>query len=103
MSNENMSKLQLFEQQLSNMTVQKQSFQSQMAEIESAMSGLKGKKTAYKIIGNIMVEQTKDNLEKDLKEKKNLAELRLKSIEKQESEIREKAKSLQKEILKDIK
>ena len=90
------------EQQLSSLAMQKQGFQAQLAEADSAISELKGRKSAYRIIGNIMVEQSKDGLDKDLKEKKSLAELRIKTLEKQEKEIREKAQSLQKEILKEM-
>ena len=45
----------------------------------------------------------KEDLKKDLKEKKEIIELRIKSMEKQETQIKEKASKLQEEILKKIK
>lgn len=95
--------LQLFEQGLNNFLMQKQQIQAQLVEIESALKELKDAKTAYKIIGNIMVSAKKDELEKDLKTKKDIIQLRIKSIEKQEKQIKEKAEVLQKEVMKGLK
>lgn len=95
--------LQLLEQNLQNFLMQKQQFQTQMVETDSALNELKDKKEAYKIIGTIMVKQSKENLEKDLKKKKEMLELRLKNLEKQEERLRDKSKKIQEEVLKDIK
>ena len=58
---------------------------------------------AYKIIGNIMVETDKIELKADLQSKKEMLELRIKTMEKQEAQVRERASKLQSEILKKIK
>jgi len=79
--------------------MQKQNFQIQLAEIESALSELKNTPQAYKIVGNIMIAADKEELEKDLSQKKEMTEVRIQSIEKQEAKIREKAETLQKEAL----
>ena len=97
------AQLQLYEQSLQNILVQKQQFQSQSLEIESALKELEGTKEAYKIVGNIMVSSKKEDLKKDLESKKETVNLRVKTIEKQENQIREKAKKLQEEVSKDIK
>jgi chaperonin cofactor prefoldin len=49
------SQLGLLEQNMHKYLNQKQSFQAQLMEIESALSELKSTKKAYKIVGNIMV------------------------------------------------
>lgn len=100
---EGINQLQLFEQGLQNLLMQKQQFQLQLAEIGSALKELGTTNESYKIVGNIMVSAKKDELEKDLKEKKEVVELRIKSLEKQETQIKEKASKLQEEILKKIK
>jgi len=100
---EKIQQLQLIEQNMQNFLLQKQQFQSQLSEMESALSELNGKKTAYRIIGNIMVESKSEDLEKEIKEKKNIVELRMKNLEKQEEKIREKAKALQEEVLEKMK
>jgi len=95
--------LQMFEQSLQNFLGQKQQFQAQLVEIESALSELEGTDKAYKIVGNIMVESNKDELKADLQSKKEMLELRIKTMEKQETQVRERASKLQSEILKKIK
>jgi len=95
--------LQMFEQSLQNFLGQKQQFQVQLVEVESALSELDSTDKAYKIVGNIMVESDKSELKSDLQSKKEMLELRIKTMEKQESQVREKASQLQSEILKKIK
>ena len=88
---------------MQQLLMQKQAFQLQMMEIESALKELDGAGEAYKIIGNIMVLTKREELEKELKEKKETLELRISSLEKQETKTREKAASLQKDILSVIR
>lgn len=97
------SQLQMFEQSLQGFLGQKQQFQMQLVEVESALSELESTEKAYKIVGNIMVEADKKELQADLNSKKEMLELRLKTMEKQETQVREKASKLQSEILKKIK
>ncbi len=102
-SSKNMQELQMIEQNLQNVLMQKQNFQVQIAEIDSALKELEGKESAYKIVGNLLVESDAKTLVQELAGKKEVAELRLKSIEKQEAKLQEKAQSLQKEILGTMK
>ncbi|MBW2992209.1 prefoldin subunit beta [Candidatus Woesearchaeota archaeon] len=94
--------LQMFEKSLQNFLAQKQQFQIQLAEIESALKELETAEEAYKIVGNLMVKGDKESLKKDLNEKKDIANLRIKTIEKQEKETREKALSLQQDVMKEL-
>ena len=96
------SQLQLYEQSLQSILMQKQQFQSQSLEIDSALKELEGTTEAYKIVGNIMVASKKEDLKKDLESKKETSNLRIKTIEKQENQIRDKAKKLQEEVSKKI-
>jgi prefoldin beta subunit len=97
------SQLQMFEQSLQSFLGQKQQFQMQLSEIESALSELENTKKAYKIVGNIMVESDKEELKADLGSKKEVLELRIKTMERQETQVREKASKLQEDILKHMK
>ncbi len=99
---EKINRLSMLEQNATQLNLQKQTFQSQLIEAESALAEIKTAGEAYKIIGNIMVRADKDGLSKELISKKQLLESRIKSLEKQESSIKEKAKSLQKEIIKEV-
>lgn len=100
---EKIKQLQTYEQQLQQLAAQKQQIESSIFEYENAITESEKAPTAYKIVGTIMVEKNKEDLKKDLSEKKELAEVRLGSIEKQEKQIREKAQALQEELLKEMK
>ena len=102
-SQEKIGQLQLIEQNMQNLLVQKQNYQSQLFETESALKELESKTSAYKIIGNIMVASDPKDLKKDLEKSKEMLNLRLSSLEKQEGALKEKANLLQADILKDIK
>ena len=97
------NQLQMMEQSSQNISMQKQQFQLQQVEIESALKELESVNEAYKIVGNIMVASKKEDLKSELKSKKEIIELRLKTLEKQENQIKEKAEKLQSEVLKKIK
>ena len=84
--------------------MQKQAFQMQLVENENALKELdKTKKNVYKIIGTIMVSSEKESVKKELKEQKDICDLRIKSLEKQEKSFKEKAEELQKEVMEEIK
>ncbi len=97
------AQLQLMEQNLQSFLLQRQQFQSQLIEVESALKELETAKESYKIVGNIMVNASKEDLKKDLEEKKGILELRIKSVEKQETQIKEKASKTQAEVLEKMK
>jgi len=100
---EKIQQLQLMEQNIQQFLVQKQQFQSQLIELESALGEASKVEEAYKIVGNIMVMTKSKELKKDLEQKKEVVELRIKSLEKQENSIKEKTKKLQEEVLGDMK
>ncbi len=97
------NQFQLLEQNLTNLAVQRQQFQSQLVEVESALGELKTTQTSYKILGNIMVQTDKAGLEKELKEKQDMLQVRIKTLENQEAKLKEKADALQKDMLKEMK
>ncbi len=97
---EKIQQLQLIEQNMQNLLKQRQQFQVQNMEIESAQEELKKTDKAYRIVSNIMVAAEKAQLEKELTEKKERVELRIKSVEKQENMLKEQAKALRDEIMK---
>jgi len=96
-------RLQLLEQNLQQLGQQKQQLQSQLFEVESALKEVGTTTEAFKIIGNIMVQADPPTLAKELQQKKEMAELRVKTVDKQEEQIREKAESLRQDVLKLMK
>ncbi len=99
---EKINQLQLIEQNLQQLLSQKQQFQGQLVEIESAAEELVKTEDAYKIVGNIMVKVSKADLEKELNEKKEKVEVRMRSFEKQEKALKTKADYLRKEVMDDL-
>ncbi|MBT6823871.1 prefoldin subunit beta [archaeon] len=93
-------KLQMIEQKLQSVIMQKQNFQSNMLEVENAIIELKNAETAYKIVGNIMISSTKDDLNAELKEKKELFEEKIKTLEKQENKLKEDSKVIREKLEK---
>jgi len=102
MSKEKIQQLQLLEQNLQQFQLQKQQFQHQLIETESAMNELQNSKEAFKIIGNVMLSAKKEDLVKELAEKKSEFDLRISTLEKQETKLKEKAQALRKEVLKEM-
>jgi len=99
---EKIQKLQRMEQGMQNFLAQKQQLQSQLVECESALKEIDKSKETYKIVGNIMVSSDKEDLKKDLNEKKEMLELRIKTLEKQEKEMKNKASSMQSEVMQGL-
>jgi prefoldin beta subunit len=95
--------LQLLEQNMQNFLMQKQNFQAQLMEVENALKELESaKKETYKIVGNIMVASDKAGLKKDLSSKKEILDLRLKNLKKQEDSLKEKAEKIQAEVIEKL-
>ena len=87
------------ERQLQMLVIQKNQLQLQLNEINLATEELK--KTSgevYKSIGSVMVKSTKEDAEKDLKERKELVQIRLNTMEKQEEKLRNSLLSMQKSL-----
>lgn len=99
---EKVAQLSQIEANVQQQLQQKQQFQSQLLEIESALREMKSSEECYRIIGNVMVKADKKKLSEDLEKKKEILDIRVSSIEKQEEKLKEKQKELQKDVLKRI-
>jgi prefoldin beta subunit len=96
--------LQLLEQNLQNFLLQKQAFVMEKNETENALEELKKTNDdVYKIAGQVMLKAKKSAVEKELKHKNDIIELRIKSIEKQEEAIKEQLTKKRDEVLKKLK
>ena len=95
--------LQILEQSIQNLLLQKQQFSGQLLEMENAFKEIQRVEHAYKIVGNIMVLAKQSDLVEDITQKKELLTLRIQSLEKQEKKIREKAQQLQEEVMQKLK
>lgn len=100
---ESISKLQLIEQNVQALLMQRQQFQTQLFEVESALKELEKTDDAFKIVGNVMIKTDKAALKAELASKKEIIDLRLKNLDKQEKQMKEKAESLQKDVMSKMK
>lgn len=103
MNKDSLKQLQILEQSLHSIHSQKQQMQSQLIEIESALSEIDSSETAYKIVGNIMISSKKSDLKKDLNEKKEIFSSRVNVLDKEEHKMRTEAENLQKQLMKEMK
>ena len=103
MSSNKMQQLRLAQQNLQNVMLQKQQIQGQLIELESALTELKTTEKAYKIVGKIMIVSSKEKLTKELQEKKEVQEVRLKNFNRQEEKLQAVLEQLQTDAVEDMK
>ena len=100
---EKIQEMQILEQNLQSLTMQKQTFQLEFNEVTNAISELnKADEEVYRILGGIMIKSDKKSLLVELEEKNKILELRVSSIEKQEQLLEKKADELRKDLTKSI-
>jgi len=90
-------KIQQYQQQLQVFSMQKQSLQSQLMEFENSIEELNNstKEEVYKIVGTIMIKKDKIELLSELNESKEKTDLRMSVINKQIDKISKKIKEIQ--------
>jgi len=76
-------------QMLMNISAQKQQVAMQLELTNASLEELSKTKdkTVYKVVGNVLFPKDSKEMEKELKERKETTELRLKTVEKQEDNL----------------
>ncbi len=96
--------MQMLEQNLQNLLLQKQAFQIELSETQSALKEIeKAGDEVFKIIGQLMLKTEKSKIKQELLDKEKILNLRTKTIEKQEVSLTEQADSLREELMKSMK
>lgn len=94
--------LQMLENQLQNLLMQKQAFQIEMSETENALDELKNADSeVYKIIAGVILKTNKEELNEELQEKKKLLEMKVSAVEKQEKLLEKRVSDIKAKITKD--
>lgn len=97
--NKKIQELQILEQTLQTSMMEKQSFQVELNEVLNALSEVQSSSgDIYRIVGGIMVKSEKKKLTSELSEKKKIIDMRIASMEKQESLMSGKLDELKKEV-----
>ena len=96
--------MQILEQNLQNLIMQKQAFQMELAETNAALKELENSgDEVFKVIGQLMIKSDKSKIKDELSSKEKILELRTKTIEKQETSLTEQLDRLREEFMKDKK
>jgi prefoldin beta subunit len=96
--------MQVLEQKLQNSILQKQAFQIELAETDSALKEVeKAGDEIFKIIGQLMIKSEKSKVQEELTNKKKILGLRIKSFEKQENSLSEQLDKIRDELTKSVK
>ena len=95
--------MQILEQNLQNILMQKQAFQMELSETESALIEInKSGDEVFKIIGQLMIKSDKSKILEELSDKEKILNLRLNSLEKQENSISKKLSEFRDEVMKEM-
>jgi len=103
---EQISRLQQLQQNLQAIMMQKQQIELEIVETDRALEELNKNKhyySIYKAAGPLLVKTEKDSVEKELSEKKELANTRVMVLGKQESRVKENLKEVENKINQMIK
>ncbi len=96
-----LEKLQALQDQLNSVRIRKQQFEGELKEVERAISEIEkvpadGK--VYKVVGTFLVLVTKDQALQELKDRKELLELHIKTLSRQESMLMKQIEDLRTQI-----
>jgi prefoldin beta subunit len=90
-----LQEMQIIEQSLQATLMQKQAFQIELDETLKASDALKNSgDEVYKIVGQLMLKINKKEAEEENSKKKEILELRIKSLDRQEHELAKKMDDL---------
>tara|TARA_Y100000296_G_scaffold83172_1_gene113522 strand:+ start:1345 stop:1668 length:324 start_codon:yes stop_codon:yes gene_type:complete len=102
--NKKIEEMQMLEQKLQDLFHQKQSFQMEFSETQASLKEIKDSKDdVFKIVGQLMVKADKLKVKGELENKEKILDLRIKTLEKQESSLMENLGKLREEVMKTIK
>lgn len=95
--------MHFLEQNFQNLLMQKQAFQMELSETQSALKEVENSgDEVFKIIGQLMIKTDRAKIKEELANKDKLLSLRVKTIEKQESSLREQLDKLHEEVMKGV-
>jgi prefoldin beta subunit len=98
---EQVSRFQQLQQNLQAIMMQKQQVELESAEIDRALEDLAKagpEDTVYKSAGPLLIQAKKEDITKDLEEKKELAKTRLMVLSKQEARVKDNLKEVENKI-----
>src|SRR5919106_1379007 len=99
---EQLSRLQQLQQNLQAIMMQKQQVELEIVEIDRALDELRklegNNASVYKSAGPLLIKTNKDDVQKELEEKKELSNTRLTVLGKQETRVKDNLKEVENKI-----
>lgn len=97
-----LNQAQIYQQQIQTILTQKGTLSLELNEIKKALEevGKTKEKSVFRVSGPILIKMDTKDAKKDLEEKENLINLRVKTIEKQEAKLKEKIEELREKLMK---
>ena len=94
--------VQLYQQQLQGIAMQKETLNAQLLEINNALEELEKSKPkhVYKVTGPLLINTPTADVKTDLKEKQDMISTRMKLLEKSELKLKEKVDELREKLVK---
>ncbi|RJS90324.1 prefoldin subunit beta [Candidatus Bathyarchaeota archaeon] len=102
---ERLLRLQQLQNTLQSLAAQRQRLELELSETERALKSLEDvppERKIYKSVGALLVEKEKEAVVKELTERKELLEVRVKVLGRQEDKTRKRALELQKILQKEL-
>ena len=101
--NEEIQEMQILDQNLHNILLQKQAFEMELSESKSALKEIEKSPEVFKLIGELMIKSDKEKIKEELLNKEKILGMRIKSIEKQENTISKRLDDLRDKLQNHIK
>jgi len=103
-TNKKIQEMQIIEQNLQNLLLQKQAFQMELNETFAALKEIDDSgDEVYKIVGQLMIKTDKPKMKEELINKEKILNLRIKTLEKQEDSFSKKLEEDREELMKSMK
>jgi prefoldin beta subunit len=102
---EQLARIQQLQNTLQSLILQKQRLDLEMSETERALKTLESipeNARVYKAVGSILVEKSRDEVMKELNERKEFLEMRSKVLARQETKTRERLTTLQRNLQREL-
>ncbi len=98
--NEDLQEMQMLDQNLHNILLQKQAFQMELSETKSALVEIEKSNEIFKLVGELMIKTNKEKVREELLSKEKILNMRVKSIEKQEDSLAKRLEELRNKFSK---
>ena len=102
-NNQELQEMQLLDQNLHNIMLQKQSFEMELSETKSAIAEIEKSGDVFKLIGDLLIRKDKDKAKSELVDKEKILEMRIRSVEKQEEALSKRLEELREKLSKSAK